>query len=83
MNSVIDILKLKNWKYRNANSFFTKQIVEKSWNTTIDTVLYPTVNISELHSEVKKEKIIYPNKIIVSIMLQKAVLKLLILKWIL
>lgn len=57
-NSFIEKVKLSNWNHRNANSFFTKNIVEKSWGMRVDTVLYPMVSIDELATTQKKEKII-------------------------
>lgn len=48
-SSVIEQLKLKNWQVKNTNSYFTKQIIEKSWPTKIDVVHHPKVNIEELH----------------------------------
>lgn len=44
--SLIDRLKLANWQIKNTNSFFTKQVVEKAWHTTINAVHWPMVEIS-------------------------------------
>ncbi len=58
-SSVIEKLKLHNWSIKNANSQFTKHIVEKSWNTSIPFVHYPMVDIpSAKYSEKNKQKII-------------------------
>lgn len=57
-SSFIDQAKLRNWSIKNANSLFTKEIVETSWNTKIDYLLYPKVSLQELANTTKKEKII-------------------------
>lgn len=57
-SSFIERLKLSNWSIKNANSLFTKEIVEKSWNTKIDYLLYPKVSLKELENNKNKEKII-------------------------
>lgn len=44
----INRLKLNNWHHKNTNSFFTKSIVETSWQITIDTVLQPMVAVNQL-----------------------------------
>lgn len=61
-SSLIEKLKLINWGVKNANSNFTKNIVEKFWKTKIHVVHHPMLsddiflqNKSEL---LKKEKII-------------------------
>lgn len=56
---LINRLKLANWLSKNANSFFTRGVVEKSWRTKIDYVLQPGINTRELAAgRIKKEKII-------------------------
>ena len=39
--------KLKNWQIKNANSEFTRQVVEKAWHTTIPYLHYPYTTIPE------------------------------------
>lgn len=39
-------LKLKNWQIKNANSKFTRQVVEKAWRTKIPYLHYPYVDLS-------------------------------------
>ncbi len=56
--SLLERIKLMNWKYRNANSEFTKAIVEKSWNITIQSVIYPAVDTAALETTTKKEKVL-------------------------
>lgn len=61
--SFLDRLKLKNWKIKNTNSIFTKNIIEEKWNTHIDYVLNPKVSFQEISEgqnseKSKKEKII-------------------------
>jgi len=54
-DSLIERLKLANWKVKNANSIFTKSIVETAWRTTVPFVLYPLVKVSEFAGTQKKE----------------------------
>ncbi len=56
---VLDLLKLKNWSIKNANSQFTQQVVEQSWKIKIPFVHYPMVELPQanFHSS-EKEKII-------------------------
>lgn len=56
--TLIDQLKLKTWQLKNANSEFTRKVIEKSWNTRVDFVHYPLVDTQELRTNQKKEKII-------------------------
>ncbi len=57
--SFIDKLKLSNWSIRNANSQFTQHVVEKSWQTHIQFVHYPMIDIPQAtYEEKKKEKVI-------------------------
>lgn len=51
-------LKLANWKIKNSNSMFTKNIVERAWNTHINYVHYPSIDQSCFQAVDKKEKII-------------------------
>ncbi len=51
--------KLKNWSIKNANSQFTKNIVEKAWDTPVQFVHYPMIDLLHAkYDEDKKEKII-------------------------
>lgn len=43
----LERLKLASWKKKNANSRFTKKIVERAWNTSIQYLHYPYVRIPE------------------------------------
>jgi glycosyltransferase involved in cell wall biosynthesis len=51
-------LKLGNWQIKNANSEFTKKVVEKSWLTEIDMVHYPTWVEEHQIDLKKKEKVV-------------------------
>lgn len=55
---LMDRLKLLNWKIKNSNSEFTKNVIEKNWHTNIDFVHHPLVNVSELRTNQSKEKVI-------------------------
>lgn len=57
-DSLLDRVKLSQWKHINTNSFFTKKSIEKNWQVSVDTVLYPMVNTSEMSSTKKKQPII-------------------------
>lgn len=54
----IDRIKISNWHLKNANSRFTKKVVEKHWRTKVNFVHHPLVNIQELRTNQNKEKII-------------------------
>lgn len=58
--SLVDRLKLHNWRIKNTNSEFTKKYIEKYWQTKINFVHQPYVNSQEFESNIKlpKEKII-------------------------
>lgn len=66
--SLIERLKLANWQIKNTNSFFTKSIVEKAWQTKINYVHQPKISLSSVFNSTvstansnileKKEKII-------------------------
>ena len=56
-SSLIERLKLNNWSIKNTNSFFTKEIIEKTWKTKINYVHQPALNLEEFKTA-KKEKII-------------------------
>ncbi|GIK83903.1 MAG: hypothetical protein BroJett025_05250 [Patescibacteria group bacterium] len=51
-------IKLASWNVKNTNSQFTKSVIEKSWNTTINFVHYPLVSLDEISPKKNKEKII-------------------------
>ncbi len=57
-SSVIDRLKLLNWTVKNTNSEFTKNIVEKSWQTKIPFVHHPLVQLAEFAPSTKKSNVI-------------------------
>ena len=56
-SSFLERIKLKNWRIKNTNSYFTKEVIEKSWKTKIDYVHQPAINLTEFKNG-KKEKII-------------------------
>jgi glycosyltransferase involved in cell wall biosynthesis len=56
-SSLIERLKLKNWQIKNTNSEFTKAVIEKTWQTKIDFVHHPAVDLDKFNAK-KKEKII-------------------------
>ncbi len=56
-NGVINRVKLMNWSVKNANSLFTKTMVERAWNTPIQFVHYPYVD-TEAFKPGEKEHII-------------------------
>lgn len=56
--SPIDRIKLSQWQHKNTNSEFTKQVIEKWWQTKIDAVIHPMVNTSELNATEQKKKYI-------------------------
>ena len=56
-SSLLDKLKLRNWQIKNTNSYFTKDVIEKSWETKIDYVHQPAINLEEFVVG-EKEKII-------------------------
>lgn len=62
MKSPLNRLKLANWQHINTNSFFTKSVIEKSWQTQVETVIQPMVATDQLHVKLDdlglKEKII-------------------------
>jgi glycosyltransferase involved in cell wall biosynthesis len=59
--SLIDRFKLANWEVKNTNSYFTKSIVEKAWQTRITAVHWPMIEVPTSSPKVvlaDKEKII-------------------------
>lgn len=57
-NSFIERLKLSNWGVKNANSEFTRDVVQRAWRTHIDFVHYPAIDQACFQSVDQKEKII-------------------------
>ncbi len=55
-SSIFNRLKLSGWSI-NANSIFTKQVIERKWQKRVETVLYPCVDLHEIQPG-KKEKVI-------------------------
>lgn len=49
MNSLSNRLKLANWHHKNTNSYFTQSVIEKTWQTKIQTILQPMVSTEQLH----------------------------------
>ncbi len=49
MNSVSNRLKLANWQTKNTNSLFTRSVIERTWQTKIQTVLQPMVSTDQLY----------------------------------
>lgn len=56
--SFLDRIKLSRWQIKNSNSEFTKRVIEKHWQTKVDLVHHPLVNVSEFRTNQNKEKII-------------------------
>ncbi len=57
----LDRQKIKSWHKITTNSFFTKSIIEPSWNISVDEAHQPLVDVQPLISQTdlaKKEKII-------------------------
>jgi len=50
--SWIERLKLANWQLKNANSYFTKQVIEKSWQTKIEVVHWPMVEVPSQNQKI-------------------------------
>lgn len=61
-SSWLEKLKLANWQIKNTNSEFTKKYIEKFWQTKVDYVHQPYINVEEFINRstrsIKKEKII-------------------------
>jgi glycosyltransferase involved in cell wall biosynthesis len=60
--SLIDKIKLANWKVKNTNSDFTRQIIEAHWPVKIDVVHHPMVEIPAITLSQKPDQ-----KIILSV----------------
>lgn len=59
--SLFDRLKLKNWQTITTNSYFTREVVEKSWGISVDLVHQPMVPLQPQPSATqlaKKQKMI-------------------------
>lgn len=57
--SPLERLKLFNWKVKNANSHFTKQVVERHWGTTIPFVHHPLVELNSNQKAPKQKMILH------------------------
>lgn len=57
-SSILDRLKLNNWKIKNTNSDFTKEKIEEYWGTKIDYVHQPFVEIPPLEKKPSKDRVI-------------------------
>lgn len=55
---ILNRLKLRNWQVKNTNSTFTKEVIERIWNTKVDYVHTPYVDPLIFKPAEKKEKII-------------------------
>lgn len=61
---LVERLKLQNWRVKNTNSEFTKQVIEKAWNTSITAVHHPMIEMPTVdNSQLTKQK----QKIILSV----------------
>lgn len=58
MNSITDRLKLFNWRIKNTNSYFTKNVIERQWNTDVPFVHQPFVDTELFQPGERKQKII-------------------------
>ncbi|MFZ1721731.1 MAG: glycosyltransferase [Microgenomates group bacterium] len=56
--NLLERVKLLNWKHKNANSEFTKNIIEKRWRTKVGVVHYPLISSSITYSTLEKKPII-------------------------
>lgn len=56
--SLFDRLKLLNWQIKNTNSIFTKQVIERVWETKVSKVHQPFVDTNQFLPGKRKEKII-------------------------
>jgi len=56
--NILNKIKLNTWQIKNTNSEFTKQVIEKSWNTKINYVHHPLVSLEEIMPGNNKENII-------------------------
>lgn len=56
-SSLIERAKLKNWQFKNTQSYFNKDILEESWKIHIDQVLPPVIACTEMApGDTKKKK---------------------------
>lgn len=58
MKGLVNKLKLWNWQVKNANSQFTRKVVQRSWRTKIPYIHYPFVDVQLFQPAERKEKII-------------------------
>jgi glycosyltransferase involved in cell wall biosynthesis len=56
--SILDRVKLLSWQIINTNSEFTKKYIEANWQVAVTDVLHPSVELTELATNQKKEKVI-------------------------
>lgn len=56
--SPLQRIKLNIWQHKNANSEFTKECIEREWQTTVQQVIYPSVDLELFKNTQEKEKII-------------------------
>lgn len=57
-SALLERLKLNNWTIKNTNSYFTKTHIEKAWQTKIDFVHQPFVELPSSISQIKKSNMI-------------------------
>ncbi len=57
-SSLLERLKLANWRIKNTNSYFTKKYIEKYWQTDIDYVHQPFVELPQKITQIPKKNII-------------------------
>lgn len=55
---LLNFLKLRKWNVKNANSAFTKNVIERTWRTKVPFIHYPFVDTQLYKSSARKEKII-------------------------
>lgn len=58
MKGILKRLKLNNWKVKNTNSNFTKEVIERVWKTKVDYVHTPYVDSQIFQPAEKKTKTI-------------------------
>lgn len=57
MKGLLNRIKLSNWSLKNSNSQFTRNVIQRFWNTTVQYVHYPCVDTTKFVPQ-KKEHII-------------------------
>jgi len=65
-NQPLERLKLRSWNVKNANSAFTKTVIEKAWKTKIEYLHYPYVKIPQKAVAKKSQDIIAVGRFIPS-----------------